>query len=765
MRKKQGKIQGAEKSISERNIYVLLLVAGIVLKIPLWKHLGFVTFDGTYYINHAKYLLGRPFPPSGFPAGYPLFTAALIPLLGDGVRAARAVSLLAGLGLPLVVYSLARRFVQRKEALVAPAIVLLSPLMTRFSVVTMSESLYVLWLFLGILLYSRGRWLTSGLSLGLAAIIRPEALGAAALLAVLKRRSRKALLLLLAGFAVLYSVNVVLQSRASGRLVLLPKSKLLGDHAANWKLREQWIEFDGKEYYEEIATGMDEKRSVAGDYLRTVPKEFLLLAGHLTPAVLLLALFGIWKRRSFLLAALLPFFVFPLFVPRSEPRFILPYIPALAVYASIGLAGIGKDSVRKATLLLTALFIAAGIFFNRGLLVTPVSAGNEWAKPVGERLGGSIRPWDGIADRKPFFAFYAGGRYTEIPVGPYDDVLDDLYGEGVEYLVLHRNTIHNIRPKLRPLLYDEAVISGELRYSQVYFLPGVMALFRRNRDFRPYEEEKLISPDAGMIIGLAWSPDGEKLAFRLNGTGGEGDLFYLDAHRTYKRVLSGLKGVQDPLCWTPDSRRILMAYELGGNVDIYSIGLDGGMERLTTHEGIDMSPFLSRDGGELVFCSDRGGGNEIWLKDLRTGLIELVAGGGDNRYPSMSPDSRFISWVRVGQGVIVLDRAGGGQTVAAPLRRAVMSAAWRPDGRYMAVTGGRWGRTQVFLCLPGGGRIVQLIDSNNDVGNPSWSPDGTRIAAVKVEDERTSIVILSGLDPWIERLVSGPKPGVFDLTP
>ncbi|GAB4050061.1 hypothetical protein GCM10028810_43140 [Spirosoma litoris] len=51
--------------------------------------------------------------------------------------------------------------------------------------------------------------------------------------------------------------------------------------------------------------------------------------------------------------------------------------------------------------------------------------------------------------------------------------------------------------------------------------------------------------------------------------------------------------------WTPDSKTLAYCAERNGNVDIYTIGVEGGTEkRLTTTEGSDDGPDYSPDGSK-----------------------------------------------------------------------------------------------------------------------------------------------------------------------
>jgi hypothetical protein len=54
-----------------------------------------------------------------------------------------------------------------------------------------------------------------------------------------------------------------------------------------------------------------------------------------------------------------------------------------------------------------------------------------------------------VADRKPFFALYAGGHFAKIPAAPYDDTIRNLAEQNVGFLALHGPTIDALRPALR----------------------------------------------------------------------------------------------------------------------------------------------------------------------------------------------------------------------------------------------------------------------------------------------------------------------------
>ncbi len=736
-------------------VYAVIVASSALIRTPFIKSFDLVEYDGTYYINIARSLLAGSVRSSIFPIGYPAFIALFIPLARDGVRAAQLVSLLAGLGSVILVYRLALRFVERSYALVACLAFAVTPLFVRLSMTTLSESIYVFWVLLGLLHFAKEKDLRTGLSIGMAAITRPEALGILAVLGVLRLKTPKRLLVIIAGFIIPYAANVAVQSVAADRFILITKTKLFGTSAEDWKRREEMLEFSTKgRVLDEIGKGA-ESRSIIGDYVNRMPRDLFSLLRHATPVIVLVAVFAFFRRRSFLLAGFVPLLFFPLFTFRTEPRFVFPYIPILILYAAIGVSTVEKRRMRTALAALLCASAVSGIALNRDQLIRPVSDGFQWAKAVGRSFQDRITPGDKIADRKPYFAFYAGGEYFEIPVAPINQTLEHLASNGVAFLVLHPPTVQMMRPQLLPMIYDQMFIRSEMRYSPALSGEDVL-IYRKELDSDPLIRRQIVTPCEEPLYSPRWSPDGEMIAFRSVAPSGEGAVHIIDPSGAEIRRLETARGIDDPIAWAPDSKRIVFATGDRGsmNIDIAVYHLTGEIEYVTSHMAIDVSPSWSADGSEIIFSSTRTGRSEIWSKHLGTGALERITTEGGGSYPSISPDGKRIAWIREGEGLYLLDRDSGAVTRAVEPRRVNFAPAWSHDGGFIAVTGSDWGKMDVYLVTADGQHAVLLTKTTRREGQPGWSPDDDAIVTVTMQDEDVKLSVLTCIEAYKHRLLS-----------
>lgn len=226
----------------------------------------------------------------------------------------------------------------------------------------------------------------------------------------------------------------------------------------------------------------------------------------------------------------------------------------------------------------------------------------------------------------------------------------------------------------------------------------------------------------------------------------------------------------------PDGRSFV--FDMLG--DLWSVPIEGG-EATPLTQGIewDFQPRYGPDGNTLVFVSDRGGADNLWLMDADGSNPRAVTEEREHivHNSSWSPDGSrlvakkgFTGTRSIPAGEIWLFHPGGGgglSLVERPLgeidQKNIAEPMFSPDGRYLCFTqdatpGAVWqynkdstGRihqiqryeleTEVFVSGPGGA-----------VG-PTPSPDGKTLAFVKRMPGLESALYLKDLESGNERVV------------
>jgi len=462
----------------------LVTAAAAALRLVALRFQPTVTFDGTEYVRFAEALAhGAPFA-SVFAPGYPLLTAIAHVVVPDRVGAAVAVSMLAGVALPAIVWAVARGSLGARGALVPALACALHPELARHSAITMSESAYIAALYLAFALLAGAPSLAGGLVLGLACAIRPEGLVAAAALAIPAARAardpgqRARIAAAAVGFLLVVLVTVAWYRVSLGVWTLTPKSAAFHAAAADWRAAEPTLAA-APEAAQPIAT-----RVLAS--VRAWPGNAWSHAVALTWSwpwpLVALSLWGLVRRRGIELAGLAYLPLLPFLGLSQQGRFALSAIPALAVAASTVFFVERSRAARAVAGALAAFGVVACGWALADAFHTPFDGGVLTDRRAGEWLAQVAKPGDAVVDRKPFVAFYARCPHRVLVDAPYDALLDDLVRTGARWLVLEEYVVHQMRPQLAPLLDSAEARERESRVEMVYARAdagqGSLAIFR-----------------------------------------------------------------------------------------------------------------------------------------------------------------------------------------------------------------------------------------------------------------------------------------------
>ncbi len=133
---------------------------------------------------------------------------------------------------------------------------------------------------------------------------------------------------------------------------------------------------------------------------------------------------------------------------------------------------------------------------------------------------------------------------------------------------------------------------------------------------------KRLTRGPGINVSPSFSPDGQKLVFVSDRAGGP-QLYILNlvSGKITRLTYSGSYNT-DPQ-WSPVGDRIVYVSRISGRFQIFTISPEGGDPVQLTFEGNNENPSWSPDGRQILFCSNRIGGNKH--------LFVMQANGQDQR--------------------------------------------------------------------------------------------------------------------------------------
>lgn len=266
---------------------------------------------------------------------------------------------------------------------------------------------------------------------------------------------------------------------------------------------------------------------------------------------------------------------------------------------------------------------------------------------------------------------------------------------------------------------------------------------------------------AAATTGASGTPAGGtgRIAFSLD-RNGISRMYTVRPDGTRLRLLTlpptrQLLGGDSGPVWSPDGGRIVFERDLpywgDDRFALYVIRANGGHARALTNGPFDVMPAWSPDGGRVAFVrltrTGSSGTTAIDTIDTSNGEITQLTDGPLDLTPAWSPDGRTIVFSRIPSGTTDIEQAqlflvdADGSHLRPLGTKPILgiSPEWSPDGKRIAFVSfaDHNGRSCAGDCVPAGEiytvsadgtTLTRLTRSKVDDEDPTWSPDGTRIA-------------------------------------
>lgn len=253
-----------------------------------------------------------------------------------------------------------------------------------------------------------------------------------------------------------------------------------------------------------------------------------------------------------------------------------------------------------------------------------------------------------------------------------------------------------------------------------------------------------MSSDHGMMDRISWSPDGRLIRFDT------GDRIYeVAADGSSARQFLPDWHPGSVLCcgrWTPDGsfflflewKKPFVNYPLFAPSQVWALDERHGFLHRASKEPVQLTtgpirwggPMPSTDGKQIF---DRGVSlsGQLERANLQTHQLEPLFGGISAEFVDFSPDGKSVTWVSFPEGILWRANRDGSD----PIRLTnppfyPTQTRWSPDSSELLVFGrDTKGLDKVYLISPLDGTARPLLPDNPDEQvNPSWSPNGKKIA-------------------------------------
>jgi eukaryotic-like serine/threonine-protein kinase len=241
-----------------------------------------------------------------------------------------------------------------------------------------------------------------------------------------------------------------------------------------------------------------------------------------------------------------------------------------------------------------------------------------------------------------------------------------------------------------------------------------------------------------------WSPDGKRLAYSTEAITDpysrivRAELWTADVDSGASTRLSTGDAVQPS--WSPHGSRIAFWANAAGQRDVWTVAASGGSPvAVTADAATDWAPEWAPDGGALYFVSDRGGSPNLWRvtidesSGVPSGAPTMVTNGvraiGSARFSRdglrlvLEATDRSFELSLADLDPATADRDAVRSTLRSP------SLGWCAPSRQAVwlACSSRTGREDIVLLSSDGTQTRRLTDDGFKDRIPAWSPDDRTI--------------------------------------
>jgi len=283
---------------------------------------------------------------------------------------------------------------------------------------------------------------------------------------------------------------------------------------------------------------------------------------------------------------------------------------------------------------------------------------------------------------------------------------------------------------------------------------GAITLFSQQK-FKRIDDIAWLSNGQGVLVSATdeygpIGPGGSNKIWQISYPSGNG-----------QKIINDLNSYQT-ISLTADSNSLATVQtETLGNLWIGSMNELANSSQITLGRHLANYPSWAPD-EKVVYALNSGGNFDLYLLDPREGRPkQLTANSGNNNYPVVSPDGRYVVFSSDRSGALCLWRIDiDGSNPKQLTNQTSLDPSFAPDSRTIVyVAQSNW--TTLSIVSIDGGEPRQL--TRNMSKSPVFSPDGSRIACLYAEGPNSPYLISIIPATGGPSLKAFPQPSGFTL--
>lgn len=293
----------------------------------------------------------------------------------------------------------------------------------------------------------------------------------------------------------------------------------------------------------------------------------------------------------------------------------------------------------------------------------------------------------------------------------------------------------------------------------VFFRSGTLMAQRFDADRLQLTGEPIaVTNDVEYLSGVARSlfsvSQSGTLVYQTGSSATSSQLEWLD--RSGKRLTTtGMPANYANAHISPDGKKVALDVDdpQSFNTDVWVLDIGRGLpSRFTFDPGADETPIWSPDGSRVLWMSQRGGGNNFYLKrSTGSGSEDALSRSLPNQLAlpnDWSPDGRWLLYTGSRPDWILqmwtLPLTGKQKPIPfVHSQSSEMQGQFSPDGHWVAYSSNESGRWQVYVApFPGPGGKYQI--STNGGQQPRWRRDGKELFFLSPDKKLMAVPIKAG---------------------